>query len=228
MTYVITQGCCNDAACVPVCPVQCIRPRPGDPDFTTAEQLYIDPQTCIDCGACFDACPVDAISADDALPDHLADYLRINADYFDGLPVEPSPVPTATRRELPRDRGVLRVAVVGSGPSACYAVAELSQLKGVEVSVFDRLPTPYGLVRYGVAPDHPETRLVGDHFRTELSRTSVTCYFNVEIGRDLSVAELADHHHAVLWAAGANDDRRLDIPGEHLAGSHSARELVAW
>ena len=61
MTYVITQNCCNDAACVPVCPVNCIHPTPDEPDYATAEMLYIDPDGCIDCGACMDACPVNAI-----------------------------------------------------------------------------------------------------------------------------------------------------------------------
>ncbi len=79
MTFVITQGCCNDAVCVAVCPVQCIRPRPGDPDLTTTEQLYIDPATCVDCGACADVCPVEAIHVDYELPAHLDGYLQINA-----------------------------------------------------------------------------------------------------------------------------------------------------
>ncbi len=229
MTFVITQGCCNDGACVAVCPVQCIRPRPGDPDFTTAEQLYVDPATCIDCGACLDECPVDAVHGDYDVPDHLAHYLQINADYFADHPIEQEEaMPGRTRRRLPEDRPELRVAVVGSGPAACYAAAELSEIKGVAVTVLDRLPTPFGLVRAGVAPDHPETRLVAERFRAVLSRRAVTCFFNVEVGRDVTVAELAEHHHAVVWAAGADDDRRLGIPGEDLPGSVSAREFVAW
>ncbi len=228
MTFVITQGCCNDGSCITVCPVQCIRPRPGDPDFTTAEQLYIDPASCIDCGACLDECPVDAVHGDYDLPDHLSDYLDINADYFATNPIEEDYPPAEPRRKLPEEHPALRVAIVGSGPAACYAAGELSEIKGVEVSVFDRLPTPFGLVRSGVAPDHPDTKLMGEQFRATLSRTSVTCFFNVEVGRDISIAEIAEHHHAVLWAAGASDDRRLGIPGEDLPGSHSAREFVAW
>lgn len=177
MTFVITQGCCNDGSCITVCPVQCIRPRPGDPDFTTAEQLYVDPATCIDCGACVSECPVDAVHGDYDLPEHLSDHLEI---------------------------------------------------KGVEISVFDRLPTPFGLVRAGVAPDHPDTKLMGEEFRGVLSRRPISCFFNVEVGRVITIAELAEHHHAIIWAAGAADDRRLGIPGEGLADSHSAREFVAW
>ncbi len=82
MTYVITQSCCNDGICVEVCPVDCIHPVPSSPEFTTTEQLYIDPTTCIDCNACFEACPVEAIYADLHLPERMHPYLEINAGYF--------------------------------------------------------------------------------------------------------------------------------------------------
>lgn len=228
MTFVITNGCCNDTSCIPVCPVQCIRPRPGDPDFTSAEQLYIDPATCIDCGACMDECPVNAIHSEWDLPDHLADYLDVNSAYFETNPIEESSPPDPIRRRLPADRAQLTVAIVGTGPAGCYAAAELSDIKGVTVSMFERLPTPLGLVRYGVAPDHANTKLIGKRFTSVFSRANVHCYFNVSVGTDVSIQELLEHHHAVLWAAGASDDRKLGIPGEDLAGSVSAREFVAW
>jgi len=228
MTFVITQGCCNDASCIAVCPVQCIRPRPGDPDFTTAEQLYIDPATCIDCGACQDECPVSAIHSEWDLPEELGDFLRINADHFAANPIEVSAPPEPTRRTLPGDRPELAVAIVGTGPAGCYAAAELSDIKGVTVSLFDRLPTPFGLVRAGVAPDHAHTKQMTKRLGGVLSRPNVATYLNVEVGRDLSVAELLEHHHAVIWAAGASDDRRLGIDGEDLPGCMSARELVGW
>src|SRR3546814_6321778 len=82
MTHVITRACCNDAACVPVCPVNCIHPTPDEPDYGTAEMLYIDPQGCIDCGACVEACPVSAITADYDLAPEYARYEEINARYF--------------------------------------------------------------------------------------------------------------------------------------------------
>ncbi len=82
MAYVIAKGCCNDASCVSVCPVDCIRPRPGDPDFMSAEQLYIDPETCIDCDACVEACPVDAIYAPGEVPEKWAHFAQVNADFF--------------------------------------------------------------------------------------------------------------------------------------------------
>jgi NAD-dependent dihydropyrimidine dehydrogenase PreA subunit len=80
VTYVITGTCINDAACVDVCPVNCIHPTPAEPGFTTADMLYIDPKMCIDCNACAEICPVGAILPADALPPHLARYREINAE----------------------------------------------------------------------------------------------------------------------------------------------------
>jgi ferredoxin--NADP+ reductase len=229
MAYVIAQSCCSDASCLAVCPVQCIRPRPGDADFATTEQLYIDPATCIDCGACVDACPVDAISPDFELPEHLVDYSAINAAYFGPAnTVTLEAPPRVHKRTLPEDRPVLRIAIVGAGAAGCYAAAELSAIPGVQVTMLERLPTPFGLVRSGVAPDHQDTKLVGDYFRAVLSRRSVSSRYLVDVGRDLSLDDLLEHHHAVIHAGGASGDRRLGIPGEELPGSHSAREFVAW
>jgi ferredoxin--NADP+ reductase len=228
MTHVILHGCCSDSACIPACPVQCIRPRPGDADFATAEQLYIDPDLCIDCGACLDECPVDAIETEWDLPNLLTDYIGINAAYFATHPIEKSPPPDVTHRRLPVGSGPLSVAIVGSGPAACYAATELSDVRGVSVTVIERLPTPFGLVRAGVAPDHSHTKLIGDRFDAVLARPNVQCFFNVEVGRDVTVEQLLEHHHAVIWAGGADSDRSLGIPGEGLPGSFAAREFVAW
>ena len=84
MTYVITEPCINvkDAACVDVCPVDCIHPRKDEAGFEPAEQLFIDPDECIDCGACVDPCPVDAIYPEDELPEEWRNFIQINADYF--------------------------------------------------------------------------------------------------------------------------------------------------
>ncbi|MCZ4278479.1 FAD-dependent oxidoreductase [Rhodococcoides yunnanense] len=228
MTFVITPGCCSDASCISVCPVQCIRPRPGDPDFHSTEQLYIDPATCIDCQACMDECPIDAVHPDYDMPDAFGDLLKINADYFKDNPIVEAGPPRHVRVQLPKDRPSLRVAVVGSGPAACYAVSALTEIRGVEVSVFERLPTPFGLVRSGVAPDHNQTKRITELFRRTLAKKTVSCFFNVEVGVDVSIEEMLEHHHAVLWAAGADDDRKLGVPGEDLPGSYSAREMVAW
>jgi ferredoxin--NADP+ reductase len=82
MAYVITQHCCNDAICVEVCPVNCISPTPNDSQYIKAEMLYIDPNRCTDCEACVEVCPVGAIHRREELPEHLARYAEINADYF--------------------------------------------------------------------------------------------------------------------------------------------------
>ena len=89
MAFVITQRCCNDASCVPECPVDCIRPAPDHDEFATTEMLYIDPETCIDCGACVEVCPVGAIYSEDDLPEAMQRYKDINADYFQRHPLQP-------------------------------------------------------------------------------------------------------------------------------------------
>lgn len=228
MTFVISSGCCKDASCIPVCPVQCIRPRPGDPDFTTAEQVYIDPETCIDCGACMDECPVEAVHAEWDEPEQLQDLLAINAEYFETNPLVDDGPHKPTRRVLPERHPELRVAIVGAGAAGCYAAGALADIKGVSVTMIERLPIPFGLVRAGVAPDHAETKKITDRFSRILSRPNVRCWFNVHVGRDLSIDELLEHHHAILWAGGAPDDRRLGIEGENLDGVHAAREFVGW
>jgi ferredoxin/flavodoxin---NADP+ reductase len=229
MTHVITQACCNDASCIPVCPVGCIHPDPTEPGFATTEMLYIDPATCIDCGVCVSACPVGAIVSDAELVAAATRYREINAAYYTEAPIEAAlelveiPPPPA-----PVGDGVLRVAIVGSGPAGSYAAGELLRHPNVEVDVFDRLPTPWGLVRAGVAPDHPSTKSVTDVFEGTADDGHFGFYLNVEIGEHLSHDELLAHYHAVVYAYGASLDRRLDIPGEQLPGSIAATDFVNW
>lgn len=228
MAYVITQACCNDASCVPVCPVNCIHPTPEEPQFATTEMLYIEPDVCIDCGACLDECPVSAIFPDDALPTQLGRYAEINEQYYRKYPIDPSLPPYVPEKPLRSDLGTLRVAIVGSGPAAMYAARDLLTHSNVEVEVFDRLPTPFGLVRAGVAPDHPGTKEVADMFRWTVGKPAFRFHLNVEIGNHLGHDDLLAHHHAVVYAVGAATDRHLNIPGEELPGSHAATEFVAW
>ncbi|GGN80854.1 FAD-dependent oxidoreductase [Nocardia rhizosphaerihabitans] len=228
MAYVITQRCCNDATCIAECPVDCIRPTPDQPEFATAEMLYIDPDTCIDCGACADSCPVQAIFPEDELTESLSRYRDINAEYFQANPLEADFTPIPAELRPPKERGTLRVAIVGAGPSACYAAQELLERGDVEVDMFDRLPTPWGLVRAGVAPDHAGTKIVTDAFAADFRRDNFRFHLNVEVGDHISHDELLAHHHAVIYAVGASTDRRLGIPGEDLPGSHSATEFVSW
>ncbi|MBS1870064.1 MAG: FAD-dependent oxidoreductase, partial [Actinobacteria bacterium] len=124
----------------------------------------------------------------------------------------------------------LRVAVVGSGPAGFYAAEQLLSVGGLDVSVdmFERLATPWGLVRAGVAPDHPKIKAVTRRYEKTAANEGFRFFGNVEVGRELPVEELKAHYHAVIYAFGASGDRRLGIPGEELAGSHSATEFVAW
>lgn len=228
MSFVIAQGCCNDAACVSACPVDCIRPRPGDAEFMSAEQLYIDPNACIDCAACMTECPAGAVYDENDMPEHLEVFREINAEYFEENPLEIDDPPREERLRLPADRPHLRVAVIGSGPSGCYMADHLTRIAGVEVGLFDRLPTPFGLVRAGVAPDHLATKGTAKAFAAVIRRPNVRCFFNVEIGTHVSIDELLETYHAVVVATGADEGRALGIAGEDLAGVHSARDFVAW
>lgn len=228
MPHVVTQSCCSDGSCVFACPVNCIHPTPDEPDFLTAEMLHIDPKACVDCGACVSACPVDAIAPQSRLRPDQQIFIPINAAYYadDDASTRPWLAPVTPAPEV-RDRG-LRVAIVGSGPAAMYAADELLTQPGVRVNVFDRLPVPYGLVRSGVAPDHPKTKRVTDLFDTIAGQDGLEFYLNVEVGRDITPAELLEHHHAVIYAHGAATDRPLDVPGADLPGSASATEFIAW
>ncbi|MGA5463311.1 FAD-dependent oxidoreductase [Mycobacterium sp. NPDC050041] len=233
MPHVITQSCCSDGSCVYACPVNCIHPSPDEPGFATAEMLYIDPVACVDCGACVSACPVGAIAPDTRLDDKQLPFIELNAAFYperEGkLPPTSKLAPVLEAPEVHRrGSGPLKVAIVGSGPAAMYAADELLTQPGVQVNMFERLPTPYGLVRAGVAPDHQSTKRVTRLFDNVTQLRGFTFYLNVEVGTHLSHAELLEHHHAVLYAVGAPNDRRLEIEGMGMAGTATATELVAW
>jgi ferredoxin--NADP+ reductase len=123
----------------------------------------------------------------------------------------------------------LRVAIVGAGPSGFYAAEHLlRQERPIAVDLFDRLPTPFGLVRGGVAPDHPKIKSVTRIYDKVAAHPDFRFFGNVTAGRDITADELSRHYHAVVWAVGAEADRTLDIPGEDLPGSHTATEFVGW
>ncbi|OBG27036.1 FAD-dependent oxidoreductase [Mycobacterium sp. E3198] len=234
MPHVITQSCCNDGSCVFACPVNCIHPSPDEPGFATTEMLYIDPVACVDCGACVSACPVGAIAPDTRLDTKQLPFVEINASFYperpagEKLPPTSKLAPVIPAAEVRARRRPLTVAIVGSGPAAMYAADELLTQHGVRVNVFEKLPTPYGLVRAGVAPDHQNTKRVTRLFDRISGHRHFRFYLNVEIGRHLSHADLLAHHHAVVYAVGAPDDRRLGIDGMGLPGTGTATELVAW
>ena len=232
MTFVITQNCCNDASCVPVCPVNCIHPTPDEPGYATTEMLYIDPEACIECGACLDACPVGAIEPDYDLTDAALPFLELNSVYYrdpehQGYAQVPhvAPAPRSWK-----DSGTLRVAIVGAGPASSYAVEHLLAQRGldVQIDVFEKLMTPWGLLRHGVAPDHAATKKAAEAFTRSMRHRAVRVFFDVTVGMDITLSDLADRYHAVLYGVGAASDRRLNIPGEDLPGSMAATSLVAW
>lgn len=121
----------------------------------------------------------------------------------------------------------LRVAIVGSGPSGMYAADALAE-RGVEVDVIDCLPVPFGLVRYGVAPDHLSIRSVRDTLDQIWDKPGVRFVGNINVGRDVSIDELQAAYHAVILTYGASSDRSLGIEGEDLPGSVAATDFVAW
>jgi ferredoxin--NADP+ reductase len=126
----------------------------------------------------------------------------------------------------------LKVAVVGAGPAGFYSAAQLLSGKAIQgdvrVDLFDRLPTPYGLVRFGVAPDHPKIKSVTRVYDTVAAKDGFRFFGGVQIGEHLQHQELMDRYDAVIYTTGASHDRRLGIPGEDLPGSVAATDFVAW
>lgn len=131
--------------------------------------------------------------------------------------------------EAGNQRRPFRVAIVGSGPSGFYAAEPLlTANRNVEVDMYDRLPTPFGLVRYGVAPDHPKIKNVIRVYEKTAADPKLAFFGNVAVGRDIRVAELRRFYDAVIFACGAETDRHLNIPNEDFKGSHTATEFVGW
>ena len=120
-----------------------------------------------------------------------------------------------------------RVAIVGAGPAGFYSAEQLLNA-GFEVDLYDRLPTPFGLVRAGVAPDHPKIKSVTRVYEKTARHPAFRYFGGVELGRDVTREDLLERYHALLYAFGTATDRRLGIPGEDLEGSHAATEFVAW
>src|ERR1700692_1828658 len=123
----------------------------------------------------------------------------------------------------------LQVAIIGSGPAGCYLAERLvREVPGCRIDVIDRLPTPYGLVRAGVAPDHQSAKAITRVFDRVLTRDGVAFLGNVEIGRDITLAELRSLYDAVVIATGAPADKRLGIAGEDLPGIIGSGAFVGW
>jgi len=138
--------------------------------------------------------------------------------------------PSSDNGKLGSTSNPLRVAVFGAGPAGFYAVEELLKQDGrtISVDLFDRLPTPYGLVRGGVAPDHQKIKAVIKQYEKTAARPGFRFFGNVTFGEDLSLEEVLTHYHQVLFTTGAESDRRMGIPGEDLPGSYPATIFVGW
>ncbi len=124
----------------------------------------------------------------------------------------------------------LRVAIIGAGPSGFYAAEHILKDEGThtQVDLFDRLPTPFGLVRGGVAPDHPKIKSVIRVYEKTAAREGFRFFGNVKVGQDIDVEDLERLYHAIVFTFGCETDRRLEIPGEDLPGSHAATAFVGW
>ncbi len=124
----------------------------------------------------------------------------------------------------------LRVAVVGAGPAGFYTAEHLLRQTAVvvQVDLFDRLPTPYGLVRFGVAPDHQKIKSVTATFDRTAAHPGFRFFGHVELGKDITLEDLRAHYHQIVYTTGAQTDRRMGVPGEDLRGSHPATDFVAW
>uniref|UniRef100_A0ACD5TPU1 Uncharacterized protein n=1 Tax=Avena sativa TaxID=4498 RepID=A0ACD5TPU1_AVESA len=139
------------------------------------------------------------------------------------------PTSFSTSASAASTREPLHVCVVGSGPAGFYTAEKmLKGHEGVQVDIIDRLPTPFGLVRSGVAPDHPETKIVVNQFSRVAANARCSFFGNVTLGSDVSLSELRRTYDVVVLAYGAESDRSFGIPGEDLRGIHSAREFVWW
>ncbi|MDF0529751.1 FAD-dependent oxidoreductase [Tsukamurella sp. 8F] len=242
MPHVITQSCCSDASCTFACPVNAIHPTPDEPGFATAEMLYVDPDTCVDCGACVTACPVEAIGPAHRLPAEHKVYIEINralsaADPANAALDNPDPgsrsrppmaLAVPPKRLRSREGDEVSVGIVGSGPAAMYAADELLRYGNVTVDVYEKLSVPYGLARFGVAPDHKRTRRVSELFDVVSKDPRFHMHLNTTIGTDVTIEQLRERHDAVVIAVGASTDRKIGIEGEDLPGVGSATDFVAW
>jgi len=125
----------------------------------------------------------------------------------------------------------LRLAIVGAGPAGIYAADILLKAErkfDVSIDLFEQLPAPYGLVRYGVAPDHPRIKGIINALRDVLDRGDIRIFGNVRFGTDITLDDLKHHYNAVIFSTGAIDDAPLDIPGIDLDGSYGAADFVSW
>ncbi|XP_053197146.1 NADPH:adrenodoxin oxidoreductase, mitochondrial [Scomber japonicus] len=123
----------------------------------------------------------------------------------------------------------VHIGIIGGGPAGFYTAQNLIKARqDVEVDIYERLPVPFGLVRFGVAPDHPEVKNVINTFTQTAKHSRCNFYGNVNVGKDVSIEELQQAYHAVVLSYGAEGNRSMGVPGEDLAGVYSAKDFVGW
>ncbi|CAM5459328.1 MULTISPECIES: FAD-dependent oxidoreductase [Streptomyces] len=225
MLHIDPRSCIDCGACADACPVDAIFPvdrlKPAHREYAALNAAYYEEQTATPAPAAPAGAEREAVAAE---PEREA---------VAGAPARSGPLfrqweAPGFARTLPADFAPLRVAVVGTGPAGMYAAEDLLLHTDAQVTLVDRLPVAGGLIRYGVAPDHPATKKAGEAFARFHHHARVRMQLGLEVGKELSAEELAAHHDAVIYAVGAATDRRLGIPGEELPGSLSATGLVAW
>jgi anaerobic selenocysteine-containing dehydrogenase/NADPH-dependent glutamate synthase beta subunit-like oxidoreductase/NAD-dependent dihydropyrimidine dehydrogenase PreA subunit len=222
MAYVVTQTCIGNkhTDCVDVCPVDAFREGP--------EMLYIDPSVCIDCNACITACPERAIYSESSVPIFMQDFIALNAEKSQIYPVITESIGHDVAAS-PMASFSGHFAVIGSGPSGFYTAEEvLKQMPLAKVDMFERLPTPFGLVRYGVAPDHPRIKSVTSSFERIAENDRFRFFGNVELGRDIQRTDLLEQYDGVVYATGGSKSRALSIPGAELPNIFGSSTFVGW
>jgi len=224
MAYVVTGACIGDkhTNCVEVCPVNAF--REGE------EMLFIDPDECISCNACLTECPSLAIFPEASVPQEQTQYIEINAVESKKHPKITERISKQTEQAINITQSDKRFAVVGSGPSGFFtSEALLKQYPGASIDLIEKLPVPFGLVRFGVAPDHPKIKSVSQNF-TQLMKDHSTLKFfgNVEVGKDIERDYLVNHYDAIVYTTGGSTSKTLNIPGNELNGVYGSAEFVGW
>ena len=227
MTYVITEACAGakHTNCVEVCPVDAFREG--------VDMLYIDPDECIDCNACLTECPELAIYPEARVPAGMEEYIEINAVEAKRHPVITERIDESADRKVAQTTPASeqkRFAVVGAGPSGFFASeALLKQFPGARIDLIESLPTPFGLVRYGVAPDHPEIKSVAEKFTSLIRRNPGLHFFgNVEVGKDIQRDDLLNAYDYVIYTTGGSASKQPAVPGIDRPGVYGSSEFVGW